>query len=174
MGWALGPIPLGEWRLIVKSEQFEGQCHKGFSFGPNVRRELVLADLMREALQESPGEARTEDLSLLQVARTMGPLEAEVMEVVWQKEEASVRDVYQVFARKREIAYTTVLTVLRNLNRKGLLRRRRNTNGYLYTPSVSRQDFVESRVGEIMDLLLDRFPGPTLSHLLRRMERERG
>lgn len=115
-----------------------------------------------------------QDLNQLQVARTMGPLEAEVMEVVWQKQEASVRDVYQVFSKRREIAYTTVLTVLRNLNRKGMLHRRRENGGYLYSPSLSRKDFVQSRVGEIMDLLLDRFPGPTLAHLLTRMERERG
>ncbi len=155
-------------------EQSEGTGQEAIFFGPNVRRELVLADLMREALQDHPREACAQDLHLLQMARAMGPLEAEVMEVVWQKGEASVRDVYLVFSKKREIAYTTVLTVLRNLNRKRLLGRRREAGGYLYSPSCSRQEFVQSRVGEIMDVLLDRFPGPALTHLLRRMERARG
>lgn len=158
----------------MKSQQSEGMGQEAFSFGPDVRRELVLADLMREALQDNPPDNGVQDLNLLQVPRSLGPLEADVMDVVWQKGEASVREVYQVFSKRREIAYTTVLTVLRNLNRKGILRRRRNDGGYIYVPSVSRKEFVQSKVGEIMDLLLDRFPGPTLTHLLRRMERVRG
>lgn len=158
----------------MNREQSEGHGQEAFSFGSNARRELVLADLIREALQKNPRGSSPQDLNLLQVARTLGPLEAEVMEVIWQKGEASVRDVFQVFSRRREIAYTTVLTVLRNLNRKGLVQRRREDASYLYSACLSRMELVQSRVGQIMDVLLDRFPGPTLSHLLKRIEKDRG
>lgn len=157
----------------MKREHFGNDGRKDIYFGPDVRRDLVLADVIRRALENNDPQAK-EDLNLLQLPRALGPLEAEVMEVVWQKGEVSVRDVYQVFSKRREIAYTTILTVLRNLNRKGTLQRKRGEAGYVYYPHLSRLDFVQARVGQIMDILLDQFPGPALSHLLKRIERERG
>jgi len=158
----------------VKADNLEEQGKDPILFGSHVRRELVLADLMREALQENLHGTNRQELALLQMPRALGPLEAEIMEVVWQKREASVRDVFHVLSKRREIAYTTVLTVLRNLNRKGLLGRREGEHGYIYSPWSSRGAYIEARVGEIIDLLLDNFPAQALSHLLKRMERERG
>jgi len=166
--------PARDGRRIVKTPNQEGQATEPYLFGVRARTELVLADLLREAIQDNPSGAGDHDLSGLYVPRALGPLEAEVLEVVWKKTEATVRDVYRVLSRSREIAYTTVLTVLRNLNRKNIVRRRQGDVGYIYYPAIGREEFIQARVGEIIDLLLDRFPGPTLTHLLRRMGREKG
>ena len=167
-------IPPVEGRRRVKPDELEGAAQGPFLFGSHVRRELVLADLIREALQENSRLSHPPELRLLQMPRALGPLEAEVMEVVWRNGEACVRAVHRVLSTRREIAYTTVLTVLRNLNRKGLLVRRQGETGYIYYPRFSRQEYIQARVGEIIDLLLDNLPAPTLTHLLKRIEREKG
>lgn len=159
-----------------ESHSLEGreQGQGAFLFGSHIRRELVLADLIRESLQQSKLESCSMDLINLQAPRVLGPLELEVMEVVWRKGEATVREVQQIFLRKREIAYTTILTELRNLYRKHFLTRKRGEVGFIYYPRQTREEFIEARVGQIVDLLLDQFPGPALAHLLKRMEREQG
>lgn len=148
------------------------EIEKGQSLflSPEVRRSLVLKDLIERLLpQDMPHEKY--DLRMLNMQRFIGPLEAELMEVVWQKGEASVREVYQILSHRREIAYTTVLTVLRNLNHKGILHRRRENGSYIYFPCTSREEFIRSRVSKILDLLLDQFPGPTLDHLIECLDR---
>jgi predicted transcriptional regulator len=64
----------------------------------------------------------------------MGPLEAEVLACVWGHEPASVsvREVYEELLVQREIAYTTVMTVLKNLKMKGLLACEVSTTAYRY------------------------------------------
>lgn len=158
----------------MKLEDLDAPGQGAIFFGSHVRRELVLADLIREELLENPHGSSRQELGLLQMPRALGPLEAEIMEVVWQKGEVSVRDVYNVLSKKREIAYTTVLTVLGNLRRKGLLGRKQGEAAHIYYSRTSRQGYIEARVGEIIELLLDNFPAQALSHLLKRMEREKG
>lgn len=103
------------------------------------------------------------DLTLLNLNRALGPLEAEVIEVVWRQGEATVREVHREFLNRRDIAYTTVLTVLRNLTRKGLLSRRREGRAYVYAATVSKEEFTRARVAHIVDLLLEEFREPALA-----------
>jgi predicted transcriptional regulator len=64
----------------------------------------------------------------------MGPLEAEVLACVWAREPAaaSVREVYEELLEQRPIAYTTVMSVLQNLTKKGFLACDRSTASYHY------------------------------------------
>lgn len=111
------------------------------------------------------------DLSSLGTRPPLGPLEAQVMEVVWSKGEVTIRDVYDVLRERRDLAYTTVMTVVHNLHRKGLLSQRQDGNTHLYTASQDRAQFVSSRVGEALDALLEDFTEPALAHLAERLAR---
>lgn len=72
----------------------------------------------------------------------LGALEAAVMDRLWQSlEPASVRDVFESMARHREIAYTTVLTVLDNLHKKGLVQRVKVSRAWQYSPRISRDEY---------------------------------
>jgi len=64
----------------------------------------------------------------------VGPLEAEVLACVWEHEPApvTVREVHEELRTQREIAYTTVMTVLQNLTKKGRLARDISTPAYRY------------------------------------------
>jgi predicted transcriptional regulator len=82
-----------------------------------------------------------------------GHLERAVLQVVWDRPgPAAARDVLTALAGRddtgRELAVTTVLTVLDRLRRKGLVRRERSGRAHLYEAAVSREDYVA-------DLMLD-------------------
>lgn len=79
-------------------------------------------------------------------------LEAEIMELVWSKgwDPFSVQEVVDGLSGRRELAYTTVLTTVRRLYDKGLLRRKRDGKRFLYRPKLTRQEFHEQLAEELM------------------------
>lgn len=73
----------------------------------------------------------------------LGELERKVMERLWDTAEPqSVRDVHHALAADRELAYTTVMTVLDRLAKKGVVRRERDGRAYRYAPVQSREEMV--------------------------------
>jgi predicted transcriptional regulator len=86
---------------------------------------------------------------------TLFDLEADIMEVVWSQGWAqfTVADVQRQLERRREIAYTTVMTTVGRLHDKGLLRRERDGRRYVYQPSMSRDEFTESMARELLSSL---------------------
>jgi len=99
----------------------------------------------------------------------LGELEREVMEVVWDGGEATVRDIMLALnaASGRERAYTTILTVASNLRRKGLLKGRRLGRSDLYAPTVSRQHYIEARAQREVSAVVDRYGDVALAHFAR-------
>jgi predicted transcriptional regulator len=80
-------------------------------------------------------------------------LESTIMDVVWSRRLTSfaVSDVLAVLQAQREIAYTTVMTTVVRLHGKGLLRRVRDGRRYLYSPKLSREQFLEATAREVLD-----------------------
>ncbi len=102
----------------------------------------------------------------------LGALEAEVMEAVWAAGEATVRDVQGRLERRRPIAYTTVMTTLARLARKGLLRRRKVDAAYLYAPAVERDQLARAVADSVLDGLLEGFGTTAVARLVDRLGRE--
>jgi predicted transcriptional regulator len=74
-----------------------------------------------------------------------GDLEAVVMDSMWRRgQAATVREVFQELAANRQIAYTTVMTVMDNLNRKGVLGREMAGRAWSYRPIASRDEYTAS------------------------------
>jgi predicted transcriptional regulator len=72
--------------------------------------------------------------------RGFGDLEATVMDRVWGRDDGvTVREVYGELADTRQIAYTTVMSTLDNLHRKGWVRREREGKAYRYWPTITRE-----------------------------------
>lgn len=75
--------------------------------------------------------------------RGFGELESKIMDVLWSRAEpATVREVLGELRRERSIAYTTVMTVLDNLHRKGWLQRALDSRAYRYEPTSTREQYV--------------------------------
>ncbi|KQY04147.1 CopY family transcriptional regulator [Mycobacterium sp. Root135] len=73
--------------------------------------------------------------------RGFGDLEATVMDRVWAREDGvTVRDVFDELTGTRQIAYTTVLSTMDNLHRKGWVRRDRQGKAYRYWPTMTREE----------------------------------
>lgn len=91
-----------------------------------------------------------------------------MLERLWLRgDEASVRDVAVHFP---ELAYTTLMTTLDRLHRKGLLARRREGRAFVYRPRLTREDFERLRAERAVGALLDSARGaafePALSFLV--------
>jgi predicted transcriptional regulator len=86
-------------------------------------------------------------------SQVLGSLEARVMDVVWERGESSVRDVFEVI--DRPLAYTTVMTTLERLFKKGLLNRSKSGRAFLYSPVLNREEWERRRAGGLVAAFLD-------------------
>jgi len=89
------------------------------------------------------------------------PLELEIMNVLWETGPANVQTV-QARIKGRELAYTTVQTMLNVLHRKGKVKRQLKDRAFRYRPVLSRQSAVTQAVGD----MLDRFFGGSADSLV--------
>ena len=78
----------------------------------------------------------------------LGHLETRVMEILWSRGESSVHDVAAQL--ERPLAYTTVMTTLDRLYKKGLLERRKGERAFHYAPRFSREQWERNRAGEFL------------------------
>ncbi|MBK5224960.1 MAG: BlaI/MecI/CopY family transcriptional regulator [Thermoleophilia bacterium] len=100
------------------------------------------------------------------IRQVLGDLEADIMELLWQKSPASVRDVHESLAQTRPIAYTTAMTVMSRLAEKGILKREQHGRAYLYAPTQSREEFCSETISTVMRGLLGGFGEPVLSNFV--------
>jgi predicted transcriptional regulator len=100
-------------------------------------------------------------------------LETEIMEEMWRRGEATVRDVQEALNARAEKtrAYTTLLTVMIRLDGKGLLIRRRAGRMDVYAPALSREQYTRARAEAEVAELLDDFGELALAHFARHVER---
>jgi BlaI family transcriptional regulator, penicillinase repressor len=97
----------------------------------------------------------------------LGELQRAVLEIVWDRGEASVHDVLGQLGRKKKPAYTTVLTVMQKLEKAGWLEHRSEGKSYVYTPTVSRE---QAGAGSVRGFLKRVFEGDAVAmfqHLIR-------
>ncbi len=96
-----------------------------------------------------------------QEQQPLTPLELEIMNVLWETGPANVQTV-QAHIKGRDLAYTTVQTMLNVLNRKGKVKRQLKDRAFLYRPVLSRQKAVTQAVAD----MLDRFFGGSADSLV--------
>lgn len=99
----------------------------------------------------------------------LGALEAEVMEELWARSEATVRDVQAALnARGGKVrAYTTLLTIMTRLDAKGLLARRRAGRFDVYAPALPREAYFRSRAEAEVAALVEDYGDLALAHFAR-------
>ena len=101
----------------------------------------------------------------------LGELEQAVMEQIWALDRPStVREVLDLMAPRRPLAYTTVMTIMDRLHRKGLLSRTREGKAYRYQPTADRDAYVAELMAAVL-LSTDGGPG-ALIHFAERLSPE--
>jgi predicted transcriptional regulator len=73
------------------------------------------------------------------------------LKALWSLQEGNVKAVQQIVAEKRPLAYTTIMTVLERLLRKGKLERRKVGRSFVYAPTASRDEMRQVAVRELLD-----------------------
>lgn len=102
----------------------------------------------------------------------LGDLESEVMAHVWAVGEATVRNVLELLneSDEKQRAYTTVMTVMSNLDGKGLLTRRREGKTDVYRPAISREEYVDTRARAEAAALVGRYGEAALTAFAEQMQ----
>ena len=100
-------------------------------------------------------------------------LESEVMEEVWRQGSATVRDVLNALnaSSTKERAYTTIMTILARLERKGVLARHKRGRGFVYSPRATREEYHEARAQAEVEALVDEFGEAALVHFARNLDK---
>jgi predicted transcriptional regulator len=104
--------------------------------------------------------------------KVFGELETAIMECLWDHGQATVSEVYKALATQREIAYTTVKTVMERLTVKGYLHSDSRRRAYVYTPTHSRDDVLRQVSATIFTGLLNDFGEVIAVHLLEETVRQ--
>jgi BlaI family penicillinase repressor len=100
-------------------------------------------------------------------SRTLTPQELEIMKVVWRTGHASVRDVYEALREKRPVAYTTVMTMMKVLQRKGHVKAQREGRAHVYTAVRPQQRVLRDMVREFLNRVFNGSAEPLVQHLVR-------
>jgi predicted transcriptional regulator len=96
------------------------------------------------------------------IRKVLGDLEAEIMELIWERpveQGTMVRDVFEVLHERRHLAYTTVMNTMTRLAKKHLLRVEKKDQAYVYYPALNQQEFIARFVSRILEDLLVNFSG---------------
>jgi predicted transcriptional regulator len=97
--------------------------------------------------------------------KVLGPLEGDIMEVVWAQGPSTVSAVHKALREHKEIAYTTVMTTMSRLAKKGLLNQDRSSASYVYSAALNKSEFdkyvvagiIRALVSDYGDMLVDCF-----------------
>src|SRR4051795_5070541 len=96
---------------------------------------------------------------------TLTEQELEIMKIVWERDRSTVRDVYEKLLERRKIAYTTVMTMMKILERKGHLKKSECEKAFVNRPSQPTPKVIGGRLGEFLDEIFNGSGEPLLMHL---------
>jgi BlaI family penicillinase repressor len=99
-------------------------------------------------------------------ASTLTEQELEIMKVIWERDKATVRDVYESLLERRKIAYTTVMTMMNILEQKKYLRKSAEDRAYIYRPAKPKKQVIKGMVREFVDRVFNGSAEPLLVHLI--------
>ncbi len=94
------------------------------------------------------------------------PFELEILKIVWELKTATVRDIYETLRERRKIAYTTVMTMMGIMERKGILRKWQEGRAYVYKPTHSRERVLKAMVREFVERVFNGSPEALVACLI--------
>lgn len=106
--------------------------------------------------------------------RSLGDLQHAIMRVLWERGRATAAEVHAALLRERGLAPTTIATMLRKMEAKGVVGHRAAGRQFVYEPTVSEAEVRRSMVGQILDRLFEGDPAALVSHLVSEHEIDRG
>ncbi len=96
----------------------------------------------------------------------LGDLQHAIMQVLWQRGEATVGDVFEAIRKKRDLAYTTIATMLRKMEARGLVTHRAEGRTFIYRAALEEQAVTSNMSGHLLDRFFEGSLAGLVSHLL--------
>lgn len=93
-------------------------------------------------------------------------VELELMNILWRMGEGSVADVQEHLPKNRDLAYTSVSTILRILEQKEILKTRKEGRGHIYIPEMTKRDYEARAVKQVVEKVFDGAPSVLVKQLL--------
>lgn len=100
----------------------------------------------------------------------VGDLQLRILQVLWSKSEATVADVNAALKPERDLAYTTVATMLRKMENRGLVTHREDGRSFLYRALVNAEQVGQGMTDHVVERLFEGSLAGAVSHLLRTRE----
>jgi predicted transcriptional regulator len=97
---------------------------------------------------------------------TLTEQELEIMKIVWERESSTVRDVYEALLKRRKVAYTTVMTMMKILEQKKYLKKTQLDRAYVYRPAQPKRQVVGDMVRDFINRVFNGATEPLLVHLV--------
>lgn len=88
---------------------------------------------------------------------SLGELEKEIMDIVWECKQCTVRDILNKLGQEKKLAYNTVGTVLQRLLDKGLLTRKAINTGFIYSPKLTKEKYTQTVAQSFLKNFIDSF-----------------
>ena len=98
--------------------------------------------------------------------RMLTDTELELISLLWKLGEGSVNDVLEQLPKERDLAYTSVSTILRILEQKKFLKTRKEGRGHIYIPLLQKEDYEERTVRHVVEHVFDGTPMALAKQLL--------
>src|SRR3954464_15608864 len=98
--------------------------------------------------------------------RFFGPLESKIMDILWDGNEKSIKDVQQKLENEKPINFNTVMTVMNRLVEKNILTKKLEGRTSLFKPLTTKEDFINNQSKKLTENLLDEFGGLVVNHML--------
>ncbi|MGO4885315.1 MAG: BlaI/MecI/CopY family transcriptional regulator [Bryobacteraceae bacterium] len=99
-------------------------------------------------------------------SKTLTEQELAIMKIVWERQTATVRDVYEALRERRKVAYTTVMTMMKILEQKGYLNRKQVERAYVYRPAQPKSKVIRAMVRDFVNRVFNGSAEPLLVHLI--------
>jgi BlaI family penicillinase repressor len=99
-------------------------------------------------------------------SKTLTDQELEIMKIVWDRQSATVRDVYEALLERRKVAYTTVMTMMKILEHKSYLTRKQVDRAYVYRPAQPKSRVIRAMVRDFVNRVFNGSAEPLLVHLI--------
>jgi predicted transcriptional regulator len=100
----------------------------------------------------------------------LGDLQLKIMKVLWEKSEATVSDVFAIVGKERDLAYTTIATMLRKMEARGLVTHRADGRTFVYRAAIDSHAVTSNMSEHLLDRLFEGSLSDLVSHLLSTRE----
>jgi len=100
----------------------------------------------------------------------LGDLQLKIMKLLWEHGESAVADLHRALTREKAFAYTTIATMLRKMEEKGLVTHRVDGRCFIYSAAVQEQAVSRGMAGDLLDRLFEGSLSSMVSHLLTTRE----